>query len=318
MTNTTAAPDNGVHIGHDGYLFLEGGAHGVFNYFTGRAGPPPQASEIFTANMEARQAYCTRTGRLFRMVVFPEKCVALRNYIKSDAAFRSLYHRKYAERINRSAAAPFIRYPIKPLDDNTDAFPKTDTHYNARGVLGITKAITADIFPDQQAEFDTLANAKVVDREGFCGDLGRKFDPPHVEVSAGFRGGILPTTVAANGIKGGNDGICILTSSPQSLTDKTLLICGDSFFRQILGPLSVFYRRIIFCRTRFLHYEIVDAINPDHIFCGVAERYLSNVRADADRPHFLSYPFVLGRPMEPEARFSDLWQKFIDRKALVM
>ncbi|WP_386260645.1 methyltransferase domain-containing protein [Sulfitobacter aestuariivivens] len=148
-------------------------------------------------------------------------------------------------------------------------------------------------------------------QEDFSGDLGRKFTPPVTEPRERLRGAVMRKRIGSNGMKGGNNGILILLESPDALTDKTLLIFGDSFFRQLLHHLCFFYRRVIFCRTRFFHYEMVDAFQPDHIFCGVAERYLSDVLPDDERPHFLAYPLVLGRAIEPDPLFPALWQKFV-------
>ncbi|TOL26640.1 hypothetical protein CGI02_10275 [Vibrio parahaemolyticus] len=44
--------------------------------------------------------------------------------------------------------------------------------------------------------------------------------------------------------------------------------------------LSLVYKRVIFCRTRYFHKEVFDNINPDIVLTGNAERYLSHVNSD--------------------------------------
>lgn len=45
-------------------------------------------------------------------------------------------------------------------------------------------------------------------------------------------------------------------------------------------------------RTPFLHPEVIDAMKPDIVLTECAERYLSWVRLDEDRPFFFLYPFL--------------------------
>jgi hypothetical protein len=107
-----------------------------------------------------------------------------------------------------------------------------------------------------------------------------------------------------------------LTESPDSKTDKTLLIFGDSFFRVMLNQLAWGFRRVVFCRSAYFHSELVDAVKPDVIFGGAAERYLADVAPDDVRPHFLAYTLLAGRKMAPEPGFAELFAKFFDQASL--
>ena len=69
-------------------------------------------------------------------------------------------------------------------------------------------------------------------------------------------------------------------------------------------------------RTRFFHYEMVDAISPDVITAAMAERYLSNVIADRKRPHALAYPLMRGRATAPTENFSSVWNDTVDSSKL--
>ncbi|ODT60532.1 MULTISPECIES: hypothetical protein [Paracoccus] len=109
-----------------------------------------------------------------------------------------------------------------------------------------------------------------------------------------------------------------LVVSPNADNDRTLLIFGDSFFRMLLPDLSRYWRRIVFCRTQFFHAEMVAAVAPDDILVGLAERYFASTRPDAERPHFLAYPLMLGRAMAPDPDFPALWDQLIDRRRLAM
>jgi hypothetical protein len=315
MDQQADADANGLYVGRDDYIFLRGGMHGVFSYFTGVKSPDRKSPRIFRNNAEARTDFCAKTGRRFRMVIFPEKCVVLREKIDLPEQFSSLYERCYGPVMAGSRAEDNILYPVEALRENPAAMSRTDTHYAAPGVLGVTEALLADLFPEEIETGMTMLRALLTESTAFFGDLGRKFADPVGETQLVMKGQAVPNTMASNGLQG-NDGLMFLVSSPQALSDKTVLVFGDSFFRQLLQTLPVFYRRVVFCRSRYFHYEMVKAVKPDDIFCGLAERYLSRCSPDTKRPHFLSYPLALGRAIEPEPDFPALWDEMIYRAQL--
>ena len=318
MTSQQAeAAENGLHLGRDGFIFLSGGRHGVFSYFTGVKKPYRKSPRVFRRNIEARADFCERTGRRFRMVVFPEKCVVLREKIELPEQFSSLYERCYAPLMAESEAVSKVLYPVAPLRADPMAMSRTDTHYAAPGVLRVSEAILADLFPDQIERGMSLLRSLLKETTAFSGDLGRKFAEPVNETQVVLKGQAVPFDMASNGLRGGNDGIMMLASSPQALSDKTLLIFGDSFFRQLLQVMPVFYRKVVFCRSRYFHKEMIEAAAPDDIFCGIAERYLSSCSPDSERPHFLSYPLMLGRPTAPDPTFPALWDEIINSARLL-
>lgn len=305
-----------VHVGHDDFLFLSKGGQDVFSFFTGQKNPKPESSDIFRDNFQDRAAYCQRTGRVFRTVIFPEKCVALKSKIALDLQFRSLYTQHYAGRFTESTKAGLPIYPINAVQDDVNAFLLTDTHYSGIGDLAMIQAILGDLFSENLEAGMRKIKAKISEKSNFSGDLGRKFTPPRMEVGHILAGQPTPFISFTNGIAA-NDGLCVLVSSPAAFSKGTLLIFGDSFFRQLLPMLAVFYHRIVFCRTRYFHFEMVEAFQPDHIFCGIAERYLSACFPDSNRPHFLSYPMLLGRAIAPDEGWSDLWKKFVIQRELI-
>lgn len=244
------------------------------------------------------------------MVVFPDKCVALANLTPEADNLRSVYREFYEKPVQERDTSSSTIYPIANINERQEAFHKTDTHYNAIGNKIVLQDILNGIFSvDQITRGLEVIDGCIGQQEDYCGDLGAKVSPRLTETACILSSKTVPYDLKTNGMVGGNDGICDLVESRNSLSDKTLLIFGDSFFRALHPMLAVFYRRVIFCRTRFFHYEMVEAINPDDIFCGAAERYLSNCLSDSDRPHFLSFPLILERELKPSKGFSTLWEK---------
>jgi hypothetical protein len=306
-----------IHIGREGYLFLFGGNHGVFSLFAGDRDPKPSSPQVLRKNLEERAAYCATTGHIFQTVVFPDKCYALSELVDSHSTLQSLFQRFYLPHLGDCTYKHKIIYPVECIKDRRSAFLLTDTHYSAVGNLAVVEQILKGIIDDELIRKGRkIVSSCIGSRPDFSGDLGKNFTPQHHETASFLLRNPLAIKIAANGIQAGNEGICILVESPDALTSRTAVIFGDSFFRATLPMLAVFYRRIIFMRTRYFHYEMAEAFSPNDIFCGVAERYLSQVHPDTERPHFLSYPLIAGRLVSPDHGFGELWQRFVDQSIL--
>jgi hypothetical protein len=135
--------------------------------------------------------------------------------------------------------------------------------------------------------------------ELFYGDLGRKLEPPRGEEVLWPRKA-ASVTREENGLvhdydKPINDGRMVVSLNPESVSDETLLIFGDSYLFNALAYVELAFRRVVFCRTRFFHREMMVMVQPDVIVCQAAERYTRLVSRDAKAPPFLILPYVLGR-----------------------
>lgn len=303
--------------GRDGYLFLASGQHSVGAYFTGQRRATRSSVTHFNRNIAGRSAFCDKHGIRFSACIFPEKIYALRSLLDFDGDMSSLYLRDYAPQGTDLTAAK-VRYPIAHLEDQPAHFTRTDTHYSTLGAIAITRDLLEQDLPDTVSGFETALSPLLTERSGFCGDLGRKMTPPHTETTVGLEMRHLPPMeTASNGVQTGNDGLLILQKAPEAATEKTLLIFGDSFFRQLLPLLSLVFSKVVFCRTRFFHRELVAAIAPDVIWTGQAERYLSRCQPDAERPHFLSYPLVRGKTLAPDPNLPELWADMIAQDRLL-
>ncbi|MDO6485525.1 hypothetical protein [Shimia thalassica] len=303
-----------VYKGDEGFLFLAGGAHGVFDLVDGKRAPTSTSLNSFWSNYKARSAFTNSKGYRFRTVIFPEKSVALKHLIPTGENFESIYQRFYKRDLKPRGRREII-YPLSAVQ-REEAFSKTDSHNSAKGYTSIFKEITSGLFPKKTAKAVELIEA-TYEVCNVSGDLGGKFSPAISESLPIFIRPPLPIELASNGIVHGNSGVLVLVNSKNSLSNKTLLIFGDSFFRAMLPLLATCYRKIVFCRTPFFHYELVNAVAPDDIFCGIAERYLSRCQLDSSRPHFLSFPYLSGRATKPDPKFGELWSKTIDMEKLL-
>lgn len=311
------APESDVLEGLDGYLFLSGGRHHTLSLFTGEKRIARASVAAFHDNITARAAFCQARGITYSACIFPDKIHALRRWLPGSSRISSLYLREYAGKAP-SADAPEACYPIAVLDGCTDHFTRTDTHYSIPGDIAVARHLLERDRPETVAALDRAIAPFLSERHDFAGDLGRKLTPHRTETTIALDIARLPPVeIAGNGVETGNDGLLILHKAPDAVTSETLLIFGDSFFRHLLPMLTLVFGKVVFCRTRFFHSEIVEAIAPDVIWTGQAERYLSRCAPDAERPHFLSYPLVRGKTLTPDPGLPALWDEMIDADKLL-
>ncbi|QTI82196.1 hypothetical protein IAI58_22900 (plasmid) [Roseomonas marmotae] len=199
-------------------------------------------------------------------------------------------------------------YPVAEFRAETEGrtYYRTDTHWAPHGKIVACRLLAeaAGRSPVEVALAEAAARAALVPAPSrFCGDLGRKLEPKQDEPSLNLK---LPHGLRTfeNGLphdyeRPVNDGRLVITESDASTARGTLLIFGDSYLHQTLTTLSFFFKRVLFCRTRWFHEEMVVMARPDMIVTQQAERYLSYVFPDSGAPAFLLIAQMLGRTPAP-------------------
>ncbi len=305
-----AAQQSGILIGRDGQLFLTGGGHHVAQYLTGERRASKSSVETFHANLSARNTTCEALGLPYAHVVFPDVMMTLAEW--HDLDVESLYQRDYL--IDPEAEAALrISYPLGVLQGRPDFHDKAESHYGAEGVVAVTRHFVG-LFPDLLPD---LPEVPIVSLSGPENNLVTTIDPTITEYRRDVSSAASGARLASNGVMAGENGKLWMALSPTALTEKTLLIFGDSFFLQMVSALSHVFRRIVFCRTPFFHTEMIESVAPDVLVTGNAERYLSDCKADNTRQHFLAVALARGLATTPSAGFSELWEEMISREGLL-
>lgn len=296
----------------DGRLVLVGGNHGVAQMFErGSSTVPEERIEIFRRNHRTRKQWADENGCTYSQWVFPDPIVL--NAVTAGLGYRSIF-----ERSMPSDARPNdLLYPIDHLFGRNDRLSMTDSHYTPVANMHLAADVAErTLHIDASKVLADLTSSMGPYRE-YVGDLGTQCTPKISEIRRSPMAHPQITS-AANGVQAGNMGIMHLISSPKSVTPRTLMIFGDSFFRSLLTELARYWRKIVFCRTPFFHQEMMAAVKPDDVLCGLAERYFASTRPDTERPHFLAYPLMHGRSTAPDAMFATLWDEMIDANALAL
>ena len=296
---------------HSGIGFLVGGNHQVLETFSSKNSGlrSSEGVENFRTNHERRMSWTEDKDIGFSMWVFPDPI--LFHGSMPPGSVQSVFERALPPSLRPGS----VYYPLDVINRFEERQSRTDTHYSPLGNLYLGAEVAASMLRIRDEDETSRLRDLSSEVKGYVGDLGVQCSPhvSEVRLRPPQPRGIIS---ASNGLQGGNHGIIQLVTSPNSKSERKLLIFGDSFFRSMLPELARYWRSIVFFRTPFFHYEMVGAIAPDDILCGIAERYFPSARPDTERPHFLSYPLILGRGTAPELGFGELWNEIIDQSAL--
>ncbi len=292
---------NGVLIGRNDDLYLSGGSHSVLRFATGDMRVSPESVLNFKTNLESRRDIAHRGGMAYCHLIAPEKYrVVSENFpIPSPTTILSQY---------LGGGCEGITDPVAELRAAIDgrAYDKTDTHWNAYGKIVIARLIaqTAGRSAAYIAEVEAAITASMIPfPQPICGDLGRKLQPEQSEtiqiVKLAHKVQTHENGLPHNAEKPVNDGRLAVVESDSPFAQGRLLIFGDSYLHGTLNVLSYYFKTIIFCRTRWLHEDMVAMARPDIIVTQQAERYLSFVYPDAGAPAFMLMAYMFGRAPTP-------------------
>ncbi|MCC0076860.1 MAG: hypothetical protein H6898_09790 [Rhodobacter sp.] len=302
--NVEVKIENQVLFGENGDLFLVGGGHSILRFMQG-ADLPARTAQMLHDNLVRRKAISEHYGAQFLHLIAPEKYVVYPENLPID-------NPGHMARSYLTAGFGDAIYPVDVLRNprRGRSYPLTDTHWSPHGILAIVEdlALRCGIEVERIAQVAAAVSDEIFeDGAVFYGDLGRKLDPKQGDPQLKF-GTPFHCTTFDNGLGHDfnspfNDGRLIVVDAQQACSDKTLLIFGDSYLYHALQLLALFFRRIVFMRTRFYHEEMVQMVQPDVVVSQMAERYMGSIAPDEVAPPFFMIPYLLGRPpnMSPQA-----------------
>jgi len=289
--------ENEVIVGKGRELFLASKTRRTLDYLQGNLVPAPANSKAFRQNIESRRAFCKEIGARYVHLVAPDKHHVYEQAFPGEIKF------SFADHIHRESGISFV-YPRNYLQGLLPrrTYKRTDTHWSQFGRIAIVTLLARHfLLPEHRI----VAGAKDLlaclgpNTTRITGDLGNKLNPQDFEDFETFRPS-WKFTREFNQMVPGNDGVLEILLSSNPNAEGRLVIFGDSYLRDCLDLLSVFFREILFCRTRFLHKEMIQAASADYVLTENVERYFEFVAADSEAPPCLMVPFLLGR----EARYS--------------
>ena len=297
-TNPELRIEKEVLIGTNGDLFLAGGGHSILSFMQG-ASLPPRSVNILHDNLVRRRVLSERYGARFLHLIAPEKYVVYPENlpIENPGSMAGAYMQAgYGDAI----------YPLEALrrPRRGRSYQLTDTHWSVHGILAMVEMLALHAgLPAQTVEAIGQRVSDGIQEEStlFYGDLGRKLEPqqgePQLRFTTPFQCQVYENGLGHDFNSPFNDGRLIVVEGQAACSDKVLLIFGDSYLYHALQPLALFFRRIVFTRTRFFHEELVQMVQPDMVVSQMAERYMGSIATDDVAPPFMMIPYLLGRPL---------------------
>lgn len=278
-----------VLLTRNNVAFLIGGNHAVLKFATGELSPSSESLSAFRNNIASRVTQARSAGSAYLHVIFPDK----QSVFSDEFPFQPVHRLgdAYMGQIESDLRSNVL-WPADELKLQQERpFLPLDTHMTDHGSLAVLKMMLRSIGMSAESALERI-ESRIVRFQRWQGDLGSKIDPPLFQ-----EGTLLDPDWPQKQFKspgGFNDGMVDIILNPIAHSDKTVLLFGDSFFRMMLKHLSAVFSRVICLRTRFLHSEMVTLVQPDVIFTGNAERYLSNVTPDTEAHAFALYPHLRG------------------------
>ena len=283
--------------GSEDFLFLSGGRHSPLRFARAGATIKPEMLSQFWANIQRRKAQLERRGIRFAHLIAPDKHSVCQEVFPVEVV--ACLGDEYLKAAPVEALKSWVTYPRQLLaDDFRQNCYRVDTHYRPSGTLMMIRELIGIACGEEAIKLIPDRNElRFTNQSNWSGDLGSKLSPVRTEDCERI---VLPRSVNcySNRLGGGNNGIidlsinrAFLSADPSAAGLGRVMVSGDSFGRDIARTLSLISQEVLFVRTPFLHVELVDAMKPDVVFTQNAERYLSGVSSDEDRPVFFLYPF---------------------------
>lgn len=294
--------ENDVLITSSGIAFLAGGNQQPLQYATGELTPSPESVQTFTRNIASRTADASSRGIRYAHVIFPDK----QSVLTDDFPFQPVVRLgdTYLDQVPEPARSQIV-YPVTELREVPNACLPLDTHLSHRGSLVVLREMLAAVGIVAPEALDRVER-RITRPRRWSGDLGAKLDPERFQDSLHLDPDWALQEFTSGG--GYNDGMVDILLSPEAPINKTVLLFGDSFFRLMVKHLSGVFTRVACLRTRFYHREMVELIEPDIIFTGNAERYLSRVYADENALPFALYAASRGVTETFQPDFLQAWR----------
>ncbi|NUU33234.1 hypothetical protein [Arthrobacter sp. C9C5] len=294
--------ENEVLITYNGVAFLTGGNHQTLKYSTGELKPSTESLQIFSDNIEARSQQTSARGIPYMHVVFPDKQSVLVDEFPIHPVVK--LGETYLDHISAVAAACTL-YPADELRAVDGACMPLDSHLSDTGSLVVLRQMLNAVGVDAPRAL-SMIEQRIDTPRRWPGDLGGKLDPPPFQEVLTLAPDWELLELNSGG--GFNDGMIDILFSPNAPVNQTVLLFGDSFFRMMLKHLSGVFTRVVCLRTRFYHREMVELVDPDIVFTGNAERYLSQVHSDDEAIPFMLYRPLRGIPEQFHPTFLEAWR----------
>lgn len=264
---------NDVVIGLNDNLFLFQGNHCQFDYLLQKKVIENKAVDLFFKNYSNRNQYCSKRAIKYLHIVFPSKPVLMTDYIPAELSnIKSLFLTYFSNKYDN------IIYPIDLCMEEDNPCFKYDTHTTDSFNFCVINQILRAIDCPAIAKSDFTINQKQ-----YCGDLYVKVKDElslKPEMSSFFEPNYKFLITSNGKCINKNTNNIVIMHNKSAMTEERLLIFGDSYMKNSLKFFSKIFTDVVYVRTKYFHYDLVDLMNPSCVISENAERYLASISSD--------------------------------------
>lgn len=269
---------NNVVIGLENQLFLFDGGQRSFAFSTALESPSARDCSSFFTNLKQRNSFLKARNIPFIHLVYPSKEIVIRDKVPApfQERIKSLFLRCYVE--SNPTLEKLFRYPLDLLLERNitkPVFRALDTHMTDAGTMAVTQSVLEEW--GMQYDWNRFFIVSLEKRRGDLADMLQLEN----KIAEEFYKPIFHFLTFDNrsALPGNTDNICII-HHPKSLTNKRLLIFGDSFIKYALPFFAPVFRDVVYVRSTTFQSDMVELMKPDFVITSNAERYLCKVAPD--------------------------------------
>eukprot|EP01037_Dinobryon_pediforme_P011975 gene11974-12064_t len=287
-----------VHVGRDGWLFLQGGSNRVLRLFTDPAAYPDTLAASWRQLLQHRAQRLEAHNIAYRHVVAPDKLSVFPEFYRSILPlFDRTPLRRLVDPDQPEGRLPFLIDPTMALSSCNGAlntYFKTDSHWTIWGAYQVYRMVCGSLGVADPIDFAS----RQLGRFPVCFDLGLKLDPPVYEdhmfwppaetITRSFANALVVLRDQADAKGGPTPGhhgthIILRNSSPH-VARKCLVIFGDSFSDYRPSSLTYLFaeafHEVHFVWSTDIDVDYARRVGADAVVSEIAERFMTRLPTD--------------------------------------
>lgn len=286
-----------VLAGKEGWLFLQNDTNNVLDQITGKSALTDAQIEEWREGLAGRLDYADKNSFIYKYLIVPNSHCVYEQFLPDGI---KVSPNRPAIQLSEKFPA-IMEYPLDFLKAQTDheMYYKTDTHWNR---LGAAKVLNKMLTPicGISLQYEEI-------QKDYCGDLGRKLDPPVTRRSSEII--FEPKSrIVYDNMCDTNNGRIFITQNDQAYLPVGLAF-GDSMFANMIPLLGEYFSRFYFFHASVFDESIISQIKPDVVLSENVERFVSRINMNAYGPEMykryfsnrsLDGKYVRGLPHIPE------------------
>lgn len=278
--------DQSASVGKKGFLFLEGGSNSVRELYKPTSGDEVKA-EKWIDLIKKRHEKAESLGCQFYQMIVPEK----QSILTEESPEKLLTITPILEKINYTLSDTSYFIDVFSLfrdmySQSIFPYRKVDTHLSFEGAKRLFAFVYEKIYGSE-----LKLSSPILENETISGDLAHRFgwgtlletaDTPSKDWDVCC---IKPQLIQQSNPekKNGVIGIFRQWECPESLSDKSILIFGNSMFERGESPFNLcwwfsrFFRKTTFSWSPTVDWGVVEQERPDFLIAQTVERFLTIV-----------------------------------------